>query len=84
MGVIEGHKDRFYNPNNQDEVRKIKLFLKKKISEGWVLYGMKAGEKKLTKIADMKQIDDDELDRFILAGHDKVEKKMLAHPIAGG
>ena len=80
----QGHKERKYDPNNKEEVRKIKAFIKKKIDEGWTLYGMKAGEKIMDKINDFNGIDDDKLDRFILAGHEKVTKKMLATPNAGG
>ena len=86
MAAGHGHQDRKYNPNDPEEVRKIKAFVKKKIDEGWILYGMKSGEKMMTKIADneLKKLDDDKLDRFILAGHHKVEKKLLAQPITGG
>jgi len=84
MAAGHGHKDRKYNPNNPEEVRKIKDFIKKKLDEGWILYGMKSGEKEMKKIADVKSLDDDKLDRFILAGHNKVEKKLLAQPITGG
>jgi len=84
MSLAHGHQDRLYNPNNKSEVRKIKDFIKKKLSEGWILYGMKAGEKDMKQIANVKGIDDVKLDRFILAGQEAVKKKMLAAPIAGG
>jgi len=84
MAAGHGHKDRFYDPTKKSEVSKIKAFIKKKLAEGWILYGMKAGEKDMTKIADVSKIDDKNLDRFILAGHDQVSKKLLAQPITGG
>lgn len=85
MAAGHGHKDRLYNPNNKNEVRKIKAFLKKKIAEGWKLYGMKAGEKQMEEITEFpNKIDDKKLDRFVLAGHEKVSKKLVAQPITGG
>jgi len=84
MSAAHGHQDRFYNPKNKNEVRKIKDFIKKKLAEGWILYGIKAGDKIMKKIANVKGIDDVELNRFILAGHEQVQRKMLAAPISGG
>jgi len=84
MSVQGGHTDRKYDPTNKNEVRKIKDFIKKKLAEGWTLYGMKAGDKMQEKIMDVDKIDDNKLDRFILAGHEKVSKKLLAPPITGG
>ncbi len=83
MSFQHGHQDKFFNPNNDDEVRKMRAFIRKKIDEGWKLYGMKAGEKDMD-IIDVKKLDDPKLDRFILAGHEQVSKKMLAAPNAGG
>jgi len=84
MSLAHGHQDRKYNPKNKAEVRKIKDYIKEKLAEGWILYGMKAGEKIMKQIANVKGIDDKELDRFILAGRDAVKQKMLAAPIKGG
>jgi len=84
MSLAHGHQDRFYNPKDKNEVRKIKAFVKKKLAEGWILYGMKAGEKIMKKIMYVNDIDDKKLDRFILAGQEQVSKKMLAAPVAGG
>ena len=63
MAAGHGHKDRKYNPNNKDEVRKIKAFIMKKVKEGWHLYGMKAGEKLQYQIKP-DDIDDPKLDRL--------------------
>jgi len=84
MSLAHGHQDRKYNPKDKAEVRKIKDYIKEKLAEGWILYGMKAGEKIMKQIANVKGIDDKELDRFILAGKDAVKQKMLAAPIKGG
>ncbi len=84
MAAGHGHKDMPYDPTDKKAVKKIKAFITKKLKEGWILYGMKAGEKYQTKIADANQIDDKNLDRFILAGHEKVTKKLLAQPVTGG
>jgi len=84
MSIQGGHTDRKYDPTNKNDVRKIKAFIKKKLEEGWTLYGMKAGEKMQEKIMDVAKIDDKKLDRFILAGHERVSKKLLAPPITGG
>ncbi len=84
MSLAHGHQDKFYNPNIKSEVRKIKDYIKKKLDEGWILYGMKAGEKDMKQIANVKGIDDMKLDRFILAGNDQIKRKMLAAPVAGG
>jgi len=84
MSIQGGHTDRKYDPTNKNDVRKIKAFIKKKLEDGWTLYGMKAGEKMQEKIMDVDKIDDKKLDRFILAGHERVSKKLLAPPITGG
>jgi len=85
MGAKQGHKDRKYNPNNKEEVRKIKDYIKAKIKAGWKLYGMKAGEKEMVEISEFpNKIDDAKLNRFILAGHDQVLKKAMFAPNAGG
>jgi hypothetical protein len=83
MSFQHGHKDLKYNPNDEDEVRKMREYIRKKIDQGWKLYGMKAGDKDM-HIIDVKKLDDPKLDRFILAGHEKVSKKLLASPNAGG
>lgn len=85
MSVQHGHKDMRYNPNNKEEVKKIRDFILKKIKDGWKLYGMKAGEKTMTDMTKFpNKIEDKDLDRFILAGKEQVVKKMLAMPNAGG
>jgi len=81
---VQGHTDRKYDPTNKAEVKKIKDFIKKKLAEGWILYGQKAGDKMQEKIMDADKIDDSKLDRFILAGHEKVSKKLLAQTPTGG
>lgn len=45
MAAGHGHKDMKYNPKDKAEVKKMKQYIKQKLKEGWVLYGMKAGEK---------------------------------------
>lgn len=75
-----GDKDRKYDPTNPDEVKKIKAYIKKRLKEGWILYGGKAGQKDLDKIANVNDIDKVDLDRFILTQG----QKLLAAPIIGG
>ena len=85
MSAEHGDKTRFYNPNDKNAVRKIKAFLNKKVKEGWHLYAQTAGEKDMKEITEFpNKIDDKKLDRFILAGHEKVSRKMAAQPITGG
>ena len=83
MDFQYGHKDKFFNPNDKDEVRKMKQFIMKKMKEGWHLYGMKAGDKDMDDIK-IKDLDDPKLDRFILAGKEDVTRKLLAQPNVGG
>ena len=75
-----GDKDRMYDPTNNGEVKKIKAYITKKIKEGWVLYGGKAGQKELDKIANALDIDNVNLDRFLLVQGEK----LLTAPIIGG
>ncbi len=75
-----GDKDRKYDPTNSNEVKKIKTYIKKKIKEGWILYGGKAGQKDLNKIANVNDIDKVDLDRFLLTPG----QKLLTAPIIGG
>jgi hypothetical protein len=84
MAAGHGHKDMRYDPKNKAEVKKIKEYIKKKLAEGWVLYGMKAGDSMMEKLANARDIDKIDLDRFILSGKDKIEKKLLAQPNTGG
>lgn len=84
MAAGHGHKDMKYDPTNKQEVKKMKQYIKQKLKEGWVLYGMKAGEKTMEKLANARDIDKVNLDRFILSGKDKIEKKLLAQPVTGG
>lgn len=75
-----GDKDRKYDPTNLNEVKKIKSYIKKRIKEGWILYGGKAGQKDLDKIANVNDIDKADFDRFLMAPGEK----LLAAPIIGG
>ncbi len=75
-----GDKDRKYDPTNSGEVKKIKSYITKKLKEGWILYGGKAGQKTLDKIANVNDIDKIDLDRFILTPG----QKLLAAPMIGG
>ncbi len=75
-----GDKDRKYDPTDPDAVKKIKSYITKKLKEGWVLYGGKAGQKDLDKIANVNDIDNVDLDRFMLSQG----QKLLAAPIIGG
>lgn len=75
-----GDKDRKYDPTNPDEVKKIKSYITKKLKEGWILYGGKAGQKDLDKIANVNDIDNVDLDRFMMAPG----QKLLAAPVIGG
>ncbi len=75
-----GDKDRKYDPTNPDEVKKIKAYIKKRIKEGWILYGGKAGQKDLDKIANVNDIDKIDFNRFLMAPG----QKLLAAPIIGG
>lgn len=75
-----GDKDRQYDPTDTDAVKKIKKYITKKIKEGWTLYGGKAGQKDLDKIANVDDIDNVDLDRFLMTPGEK----MLTTPIAGG
>jgi hypothetical protein len=84
MAAGHGHKDMEYDPTNKAEIKKMKDYIKQKLKEGWVLYGMKAGEKNMEKLANARDIDKVDLDRFILSGKDKIEKKLLAQPVTGG
>ncbi len=52
-----GDKDRKYDPTDPDAVKKIKSYITKKLKEGWILYGGKAGQKDLDKIANVNDID---------------------------
>ena len=84
MAAGHGHKDMKYNPTDPKDVRRIKEYIKEKLSEGWILYGMKSGQKEMEKLADARKIDDKNLDRFILASPAEYEKKLLAQPVTGG
>ncbi len=75
-----GDKDRKYDPTNSGEVKKIKSYITKKLKEGWMLYGGKAGQKTLDKIANVNDIDKVDLNRFILTQG----QKLLAAPMIGG
>ena len=75
-----GDKDRKYDPTNSGEVKKIKSYITKKLKEGWILYGGKAGQKTLDKIANVNDIDKVDLNRFILTQG----QKLLAAPLIGG
>ena len=75
-----GDKDRKYDPTDPDAVKKIKSYITKKLKEGWILYGGKAGQKTLDKIANVKDIDKVDLDRFMLSQGEK----LLAAPVIGG
>jgi len=75
-----GDKDRKYDPTNPDEIKKIKAYIKKRIKDGWILYGGKAGQKDLDKIANIDDIDKVDFDRFLLTQG----QKLLAAPIIGG
>lgn len=75
-----GDKDRKYDPTDPDAVKKIKSYITKKLKEGWILYGGKAGQKDLDKIANVDDIDKVNLDRFMMAPG----QKLLAAPIIGG
>ena len=75
-----GDKDRKYDPTDPNAVKKIKTYIKKRIKEGWILYGGKAGQKTLDKIANVNDIDRVDLDRFMLTPG----QKLLAAPIIGG
>jgi len=75
-----GDKDRKYDPTDPDAVKKIKSYITKKLKEGWILYGGKAGQKDLDKIANVNDIDKVDLDRFILTQG----QKLLAAPLIGG
>jgi len=84
MAAGHGHKDMKYDPTDTNDVKRIKDYIEKKIKEGWVLYGMKAGEKTMEKLANARDVDKFDLDRFILSGRDRVEQKLLAQPVTGG
>jgi len=75
-----GDKDRKYDPTDTSAVKKIKSYITKKLKEGWVLYGGKAGQKDLDKIANVNDIDKVDFDRFLLTPG----QKLLAAPIIGG
>jgi len=75
-----GDKDKKYDPTNPDAVKKIKAYIKKRIKEGWILYGGISGQKTLDKIANVDDIDNVDLDRFLLTQG----QKLLAAPIIGG
>jgi len=75
-----GDKDRKYDPTDSSAVKKIKSYITKKLKEGWVLYGGKAGQKELDKIANIDDIDKIDFDRFLLTPGEK----LLAAPIIGG
>lgn len=75
-----GDKDRKYDPTDPVAVKKIKSYITKKLKEGWILYGGKAGQKTLDKIANVKDIDKVDLDRFMLTQGEK----LLAAPVIGG
>jgi len=75
-----GDKDRKYDPTDAIAVKKIKSYITKRIKEGWILYGGKAGQKDLDKIANVNDIDNVNLDRFILTQG----QKLLAAPVIGG
>lgn len=75
-----GDKDRKYDPTDPVAVKKIKSYITKKLKEGWILYGGKAGQKTLDKIANVKDIDKVDLDRFMLSQGEK----LLAAPVIGG
>jgi len=75
-----GDKDRKYDPTDVSAVKKIKSYITKKLKEGWVLYGGKAGQKDLDKIANVNDIDKIDFDRFLLTPG----QKLLAAPIIGG
>ena len=75
-----GDKDRKYDPTDPDAVKKIKSYITKKLKEGWILYGGKAGQKDLDKIANVKDIDKVDLDRFMMVPG----QKLLSAPIIGG
>jgi len=75
-----GDKDRKYDPTDASAVRKTKSYITKKLKEGWVLYGGKAGQKDLDKIANVNDIDKVDFDRFLLTPG----QKLLAAPVIGG
>lgn len=75
-----GDKDKKYDPTDSNAVKKIKTYLRKRIKEGWILYGGKAGQKTLDKIANVDDIDNVDLDRFLLTQG----QKLLAAPVIGG
>ena len=75
-----GDKDRKYDPTDTNAVKKIKAYITRRVKEGWILYGGKAGQKVLDKIANVNDIDRVDLDRFMLSKG----PKLLAAPIIGG
>lgn len=80
MSLQHGHDEEKYDPNDPKEVRRIKKLIQEKLDQGWLLFGAKAGEKDMTNIK-IKDIEDPELDRFIMT---PMEKKLLATPLTGG
>ena len=81
MTKTDGHKEERYDPSNKKQIREIKKMIKEKLETGYYLYGAKKGGVFMV-LRSAKDIDDKELDRFLLTKH--VKKRLIAKPVTGG
>ena len=80
MFKVFGDKDKKYNPNDPSAVKKIKTYIENKLKLGYILYGARAGSTNYVKIANSRDIDRVDLNRFLLAP----TKKLLVATLGGG
>lgn len=82
MTKRDGHKEERYDPTNKKHVRDIKKMIKQKLEDGYYLYGAKKDGGTFMVLKSPKDIDDENLDRFLLTKH--VKKRLIAKPVTGG
>jgi len=77
----KGDEELKYNPDNADEVKKVKTRIKELLKKGWYFYGMKAGDKKMKLLTKEDDIEGEEFNRYIMAAG---TKKVVSPPPTGG
>ena len=86
MDLKEGHSEEHFNPSSKQDVGRMKNFIKKKIKEGYYLFGAKKnGDGSFSDymvLRNEKDITDKKLERFLLAKD--VHKRLISPPKTGG
>jgi len=81
MDIRKGHEEIKYDPNDSEDLKRVKNLIKEKLKNGFYLYGANKGGE-YEAIHDISKITDSDLTRFCLSK--EMKKRLISVPAASG